>query len=53
MLTVFERHVRIGSKQTSRFLIEVGYTRNLTALQAQKDLAGSIMFEGKAGFMPG
>jgi hypothetical protein len=33
-------------------VLEAGYTRSLTALQAQKDIAGAVMFEGKAGFMP-
>jgi NAD(P)-dependent dehydrogenase (short-subunit alcohol dehydrogenase family) len=33
-------------------VLEAGYTRSLAALQAQKDIAGSVMFEGKAGFMP-
>lgn len=32
--------------------LEAGYTRSLAALQAQKDLAGSVMFEGKTGFVP-
>jgi NADP-dependent 3-hydroxy acid dehydrogenase YdfG len=34
-------------------VLEAAYTRNLTVLRAQKDLAGSVMFEGKSGFMPG
>ncbi|GJH06901.1 SDR family NAD(P)-dependent oxidoreductase [Paraburkholderia terrae] len=33
-------------------VLEAGYSRSLAALQAQKDLAGSVMFEGKTGFMP-
>ena len=33
-------------------VLEAGYTRSLAALQAQKDLANSVMFEGKAGFNP-
>jgi NAD(P)-dependent dehydrogenase (short-subunit alcohol dehydrogenase family) len=33
-------------------VLEAGYSRSLAALQAQKDIAGSVMFEGKAGFMP-
>ncbi|WP_233870568.1 SDR family NAD(P)-dependent oxidoreductase [Paraburkholderia adhaesiva] len=33
-------------------VLEASYTRSLAALQAQKDLAGSVMFEGKAGFNP-
>jgi NAD(P)-dependent dehydrogenase (short-subunit alcohol dehydrogenase family) len=33
-------------------VLEAGYTRSLAALQAQKDLAASVMFEGKSGFMP-
>ncbi|NML97597.1 SDR family NAD(P)-dependent oxidoreductase [Paraburkholderia sp. RP-4-7] len=33
--------------------IDGGYTQSLTALKAQKDLAGSVMFEGKTGFVPG
>jgi NAD(P)-dependent dehydrogenase (short-subunit alcohol dehydrogenase family) len=33
-------------------VLEAGYTRSLTALQAQKDIAGAVMFEGKAGFRP-
>jgi NAD(P)-dependent dehydrogenase (short-subunit alcohol dehydrogenase family) len=32
--------------------IEDSYTKNLAALQAQKDLAVSVMLEGKAGFNP-
>jgi NAD(P)-dependent dehydrogenase (short-subunit alcohol dehydrogenase family) len=32
--------------------LEAGYSRSLAELQAQKDLAGSVMFEGKAGFVP-
>jgi len=32
--------------------IEAGYTRSLAALQAQKHLAESVMFEGKTGFNP-
>ena len=34
-------------------VLEAGYTRSLATLQAQKELAGSVMFEGKTGFMPG
>ncbi|QGZ57511.1 SDR family NAD(P)-dependent oxidoreductase [Paraburkholderia acidiphila] len=33
-------------------VLEAGYTRSLAALQAQKDLANAVMFEGKAGFNP-
>lgn len=33
-------------------VLEAGYIRSLAALQAQKDLANSVMFEGKAGFNP-
>ncbi|MGU7768723.1 SDR family NAD(P)-dependent oxidoreductase [Burkholderia sp. MR1-5-21] len=33
-------------------VLEASYTRSLTALQAQKALAESVMFDGKAGFMP-
>lgn len=33
-------------------VLEAGYTQSLAALQAQKDLANSVMFEGKAGFNP-
>ncbi|MBV6749592.1 SDR family NAD(P)-dependent oxidoreductase [Pseudomonas chlororaphis] len=33
-------------------LLEAGYTRSQAALQAQKDIAKSVMFEGKAGFTP-
>jgi NAD(P)-dependent dehydrogenase (short-subunit alcohol dehydrogenase family) len=33
-------------------VLEAGYTRSLAALQAQKALAESVMFEGKAGFNP-
>jgi NAD(P)-dependent dehydrogenase (short-subunit alcohol dehydrogenase family) len=33
-------------------VLETGYQRNLAALQAQKDLAASVMFEGKTGFVP-
>ena len=33
-------------------VLEAGYTRSLAALQAQKDLANSVMFAGKAGFNP-
>jgi NAD(P)-dependent dehydrogenase (short-subunit alcohol dehydrogenase family) len=33
-------------------VLEAGYTRSLAALQAQKDLASSVAFEGKAGFNP-
>ncbi|RAR62532.1 NADP-dependent 3-hydroxy acid dehydrogenase YdfG [Paraburkholderia unamae] len=33
-------------------VLEAAYTRSLAALQAQKELAGSVTFEGKAGFNP-
>ncbi|MGU7784565.1 SDR family NAD(P)-dependent oxidoreductase [Burkholderia sp. PU8-34] len=33
-------------------VLEASYTRSLAALQAQKALAESVRFEGKAGFMP-
>jgi NAD(P)-dependent dehydrogenase (short-subunit alcohol dehydrogenase family) len=33
-------------------LLEAGYAGSLAALQAQKDIAGSVMFEGKTGFVP-
>jgi NAD(P)-dependent dehydrogenase (short-subunit alcohol dehydrogenase family) len=33
-------------------MLEAGYTRSLAALHAQKDLANSVMFEGKTGFVP-
>ncbi|TKC80172.1 SDR family NAD(P)-dependent oxidoreductase [Trinickia terrae] len=33
-------------------VIEAGYTRSLAALQAQKQLAESVMLEGKTGFSP-
>ena len=33
-------------------VLDAGYSRSLTALQAQKELAESVMFEGKAGFNP-
>lgn len=33
-------------------VLESSYTRNLEALRAQKELAGSVMFEGKRGFIP-
>lgn len=33
-------------------VLEAGYSRSLTALQAQKDIAESVMFEGKTGFTP-
>ncbi|WP_233805784.1 SDR family NAD(P)-dependent oxidoreductase [Paraburkholderia sp. HP33-1] len=33
-------------------VLEAGYTRSLSELQAQKDLAESVMFAGKAGFNP-
>jgi hypothetical protein len=33
--------------------VEASYTKSLAALQAQKDLAASVMFEGKTGFVPG
>ncbi|MGV2290042.1 SDR family NAD(P)-dependent oxidoreductase [Trinickia sp. YCB016] len=33
-------------------VLEAGYARSLAALQAQKALAESVMFEGKAGFNP-
>lgn len=33
-------------------VLEAGYTRSLAALQAQKELAESVMFAGKAGFNP-
>lgn len=32
-------------------MLEPRYAGSLTALQAQKDLAGSVMFDGKAGFI--
>jgi NAD(P)-dependent dehydrogenase (short-subunit alcohol dehydrogenase family) len=34
-------------------VLERGYAASLAALQAQKALAGSVMFEGKTGFIPG
>ena len=34
-------------------VLEAGYTGSLAALQAQKDIAESVMFEGKTGFVPG
>lgn len=33
-------------------VLETGYTRSLAALHAQKDIAESVMFEGKTGFNP-
>ncbi|WP_297842599.1 SDR family NAD(P)-dependent oxidoreductase [Pseudomonas sp.] len=33
-------------------VLEAGYTRSLAALQAQKGIAESVMFEGKTGFTP-
>jgi NAD(P)-dependent dehydrogenase (short-subunit alcohol dehydrogenase family) len=33
-------------------VLEAGYTRSLSELQAQKELAESVMFAGKAGFNP-
>ena len=33
-------------------VLDAGYSRSLTALQAQKELAESVMFAGKAGFNP-
>jgi len=33
-------------------VLEAGYTRSLAALQTQKDIAESVMFEGKTGFVP-
>ncbi|WP_042876396.1 SDR family NAD(P)-dependent oxidoreductase [Cupriavidus necator] len=33
-------------------VLEAGYSRSLEALKAQKELAESVMFEGKSGFMP-
>jgi NAD(P)-dependent dehydrogenase (short-subunit alcohol dehydrogenase family) len=33
-------------------VLEAGYSRSLAALQAQKELAESVMFEGKTGFRP-
>jgi NAD(P)-dependent dehydrogenase (short-subunit alcohol dehydrogenase family) len=33
-------------------VLEGGYTRSLDALHAQKDVAESVMFEGKTGFNP-
>jgi len=33
-------------------VLAAGYARSLTALQAQKDIAESVMFEGKTGFTP-
>jgi NAD(P)-dependent dehydrogenase (short-subunit alcohol dehydrogenase family) len=33
--------------------IEDSYSKSLAALQAQKDIAVSVMFEGKTGFVPG
>ncbi|MFD1559360.1 SDR family NAD(P)-dependent oxidoreductase [Paraburkholderia silviterrae] len=33
-------------------VLDAGYSRSLTALRAQKELAGSVMFAGKAGFNP-
>jgi hypothetical protein len=33
-------------------VLEGSYTRSLAALQAQKELAESVMFAGKAGFNP-
>lgn len=33
-------------------VLEGSYTRGLEALKAQKDLAASVMFEGKRGFIP-
>ncbi|WP_322051753.1 SDR family NAD(P)-dependent oxidoreductase [Paraburkholderia bannensis] len=33
-------------------VLEGSYTRNLEALRAQKELASSVMFEGKRGFIP-
>ncbi|MFM0362870.1 SDR family NAD(P)-dependent oxidoreductase [Paraburkholderia sediminicola] len=33
-------------------VLETGYAGSLAALQAQKDIAGSVMFEGKTGFVP-
>ncbi|MFM0737267.1 SDR family NAD(P)-dependent oxidoreductase [Paraburkholderia xenovorans] len=33
-------------------VLEGGYTQSLTALKAQKELAESVMFAGKAGFNP-
>ena len=33
-------------------VLEAGYTRSLSDLQAQKELAESVMFAGKAGFNP-
>ncbi|MFM0318222.1 SDR family NAD(P)-dependent oxidoreductase [Paraburkholderia nemoris] len=34
-------------------VLEAGYSGSLAALQAQKDIAESVMFEGKTGFVPG
>ncbi|WP_234487614.1 SDR family NAD(P)-dependent oxidoreductase [Paraburkholderia aspalathi] len=34
-------------------VLEAGYAGSLAKLQAQKDIAESVMFEGKAGFVPG
>ena len=33
-------------------VLDAGYSQSLTALQAQKELAESVMFAGKAGFNP-
>ncbi|ANB73081.1 short-chain dehydrogenase [Paraburkholderia phytofirmans OLGA172] len=33
-------------------VLDAGYSRSVTALQAQKELAESVMFAGKAGFNP-
>jgi hypothetical protein len=33
--------------------LEDSYTKSLAALQAQKDIAVSVMSEGKTGFVPG
>jgi NAD(P)-dependent dehydrogenase (short-subunit alcohol dehydrogenase family) len=33
-------------------VLEASYTRSLAALQAQKEIAESVMFEGKTGFTP-